>query len=239
MTRAAIAALFASGLLHRQDIGRHQNGREPPIRAIGCAASDSMCIHQNIIRESTMKKSTLALALLSALTASAVFAGNTGYNLIPGAGATSETKTRAYVGLNWNLGGGTTPALVLGVFRTKVKSDGDTSGGNLAFHVNLAGGIKPGKLKLGYLNGKEDFQGEVGVGYDFLKNAPLLGVGVNAPHVSAGVDAYANPGFVPHFTLHGKGEFDMPSGTSSQCVYTSNSTTTTYSDANCTTLKQT
>lgn len=179
-----------------------------------------------------MKKFILALALVSALPASSTFAGTTGYSLIPGTGATSETKTRAYAGLNWQLGGGATPALVLGVFRAKVKSDGDTAGGNLAFHLNLAGGIKPGKLKLGYINGQEDFQGEVGIGYDFLKNAPLLGVGVNAPHVSAGLDVYANPGFVPHFTLHSKGEFDKPSGTSSQCV--PNNSTATYSDPNCT-----
>ncbi|MGB9130833.1 MAG: hypothetical protein WCB97_14415 [Thiobacillus sp.] len=180
-----------------------------------------------------MKKSTIALVLVSALTASSAFAGTTGYSLIPGTGSTSETETRAYAGLNWTLGGGATPALVLGAFRTKVDSDGDTSGGNLAFHLNLAGGVKPGKLKLGYLNGKENIQGEVGIGYDFLKKAPLLGVGLNAPHISAGVDAYANPGFVPYVTLHSKGEFDKPSGTTSQCV--PNNSTATYSDPNCTT----
>lgn len=178
-----------------------------------------------------MKKSTLALLLTSALTGSAAFAGNTGFILIPATGSASETETRAYAGLNWTLNGGATPALVLGAFRTKVESDGDTSGGNLAFHVNLAGGIKPGKLKLAYLNGKEDLQGEVGVGYDFMKGAPLLGVGVNGPHVSAGVDAYANPGFVPYFTLHSKGEFDKPNGTSSQCVPEDNNAV--YDDPDC------
>lgn len=154
-----------------------------------------------------MKKSALAVALLSTLTASAVFAGDP----IPVSPvSTSKTETRAYAGLNWTLGGGATPALVLGVFRAKVESDGDTQGGNLAFHINLAGGVKPGKLKLGYLNGKEDIQGELGIGYDFLKNAPLLGLGINAPYVNAGVDAYMNPGFVPYGTLHTQGEFDKP-----------------------------
>lgn len=151
-----------------------------------------------------MKKSALAVALLSTLTASAVFAG--GAIVV----STSKTETRAYAGLNWTLGGGATPALVLGAFRTKVDSDGDTQGGNLAFHINLAGGVKPGKLKLGYLNGKEDIQGELAIGYDFMKNAPLLGLGINAPYVNAGVDAYMNPGFVPYGTLHTQGEFDKP-----------------------------
>ena len=165
-----------------------------------------------------MKKSTLAVLLLSALTGSAAFAGVTSFSLIPATGGASKTETRAYAGLNWKLGGGATPALVLGAFRAKVESDGDTSGGNLAFHLNLAGGVKPGKLKLGYLNGKENLQGEVGIGYDFLKNAPLLGLGINAPHISAGVDAYMGPGFVPYGTLHTQGKFKKPSQTPAQCV---------------------
>lgn len=183
-----------------------------------------------------MKKSVLAMILLSALAGSAT-AGTGGvspaYSLVPGTGDASKTETTIYVGLNWSLEGGATPALVLGAFRAKVKSDGDTTGGNLAFHINLAGGIKPGKLKLGYLNGKEDFQGELGIGYDFLKQAPLLGLGLNAPHVSAGVDAYANPDFVPYITLHSKGEFDKPNRTASQCVPDAAGP---YSDPACTTF---
>ena len=150
-----------------------------------------------------MKKSTLSIFLMSALTGSVAFAGVA----LP---SSSKTETKAYAGLNWTLGGGATPALVLGVFQAKVESDGDTQGGNLAFHINLAGGVKPGKLKLGYINGKENLQGEAAIGYDFLKNAPLLGLGLNAPYVNAGVDAYMNPGFVPFGTLHTQGEFDKP-----------------------------
>jgi hypothetical protein len=46
------------------------------------------------------------------------------------------------------------------------------------------------------------------------------------------VDVYANPDFVPYATVHSQGEFDKPSGTSSQCV--PNNFTATYSDPNCT-----
>jgi hypothetical protein len=168
-----------------------------------------------------MKRSSLAVLLLSALTSSSAFAGKLPpifYTLVPGTGSTSKTETNAYAGLNWRLGGGITPALVLGAFRTKVESDGDTQGGNFAFHLNLAGGVKPGKLKVGYINGKENIQGEIGVGYDFLKKAPLLGLGINAPYVNAGVDAYAGPGFVPYVTLHTQGEFDEPNQAPAQCV---------------------
>lgn len=165
------------------------------------------------------------MLLLSALTGSAALAGIINpHSLIPATGSASKTETKAYVGLNWTLGGGATPALVLGAFRAKVDSNGDTTGGNLAFHVNLAGGIKPGKLKLSYLDGKEDLQGELGIGYDFLKGAPLLGLGLNAPHIGAGVDAYAGLGFIPYATLHSQGKFDKPTQTPSQCVEDINGT---------------
>jgi hypothetical protein len=91
-----------------------------------------------------------------------------------------------------------------------VKSNGDTTGAKLAFNINLAGGFAPGMLKLSYLNGKEDLQGEVGAGYNFIKSAPLLGLGVNAPYVAIGVDGYLNPGFVPYATLHSQGKFSKP-----------------------------
>lgn len=175
-----------------------------------------------------MKKSALVV-LLCMFTATYAFAGTTGYSLIAGTGSAEKTDTRAYAGLNWTLGGGATPALVLGVFDVKVKANGDTTGGNLAFHINLTGGVKPGKVKLAYINGKEDVQGEIGLGYDFLKNAPLLGLGINAPYVSAGVDAYGGPGFVLYGTLHSQDKFNKPNR---QCVW--DNATAKYSDAACT-----
>jgi len=123
---------------------------------------------------------------------------------------TSRKETKAYVGLNWTLGAGATPALVLGVTNTRVKSNGDTTGARLAFSLNLLRGIAPGALKLSYLNGRENLQGELGAGYNFVKSAPLLGLGVNAPFVSAGIDGYLNPGIVPYVTLQSLGKFGKP-----------------------------
>jgi hypothetical protein len=137
-----------------------------------------------------MKAAFLASALAGLTLSTVVFAG--GFPLPPPSATTtghdSKTQTRAYVGLNWTWGGGFTPALVLGATNTRVQSDGDTTGAKLAF------------------------QGEIGVGYNFIKSAPLLGVGVNAPYVSAGVDGYLNPGFVPYATLHSQGQYDKPRG---------------------------
>jgi hypothetical protein len=161
-----------------------------------------------------MKKTIISLAIGLALASSSALAGTTTYNSvtsITSTGATSKNNTNAYAGLNWSIGGSWTPAVVLGVYRTHVKSDGDTQGANLAFHLNLAGGIAPGKLKLSYLNGKENIQGELGVGYNFMRSAPVISLGLNGPFVAAGVDGYLNQDLVPYITLQSQGKFSKPS----------------------------
>lgn len=155
-----------------------------------------------------MKKIILGLMLGSVpISYSAMACNPANYTLV----SASKTKTEIYAGLNWNLDDGVIPALVLGVSHTKVQSDGDTEGGNLALHINLKDGIKPDKLRLSYLKGKEDLQGEFGVGYDFKEAGPLALLGVNGPFAAAGINVYLNPGFVPYLQLQSLGKFDKPS----------------------------
>lgn len=156
-----------------------------------------------------------SLAIAAALFAFSVGA-QAGVASIPatvtGGGASSKTETKGYAGLNWTLGGGYTPALVLGLSNTKTKSDGDTTGANLALHINLAGGIKPGMFKLSYLNGNNHVQGELGAGFNFITSSPLLFLGAHGPFVAVGVDAYLNPGFVPYATVHTLDRYQRPRG---------------------------
>lgn len=153
-----------------------------------------------------MKKFVLAIALVSILAPSLVQAG-TNYALI---GAKTKHTTEAYAGLNWTLESGAMPSLILGVFDTEVTNKRDTSGANLSVHLNLVSGFSFSKLKLSYISGKNDMQGELGIGYDFLKAAPLLSLGANAANISAGIDAYTNPSFNPYVNLHSQGTFDAP-----------------------------
>lgn len=173
-----------------------------------------------------MKKSLLALLVaLPCLASSMTYAGSV-VTTTYGVTSNKHTQTRAYVGLNWELGGSTTPALVLGAFQTRVKSNGDTTGANLTFSLNLVGGVKPGNLKLTALDGKEDLQGELGVGYNFLKSNPMLVLGVNAPYIAVGINGYLNPGIVPYATIHTQGKFDKP-------AYTCNAGDTLISSSTC------
>lgn len=184
-----------------------------------------------------MNKSAVALAIALSVASSAALAGKVAsYSLITTttAGNTTKSNTNAYAGLNWSLGGSWTPALVLGLFHTRVKNNGNTEGANLSFRINLAGGIKPGPLKLSYLNGKENFQGEVGVGYDFMRWAPLISLGANGPFIGGGVDGYLNHGIVPYVNLHSQDRFKKPtaSSTTTQCIV--DNITGTFSDPACT-----
>jgi hypothetical protein len=184
-----------------------------------------------------MNKSVVALAIALSVASSSALAGKgASYSLITTttAGNATKTNTNAYAGLNWSLGGGWTPALVLGLFHTRVKSNGNTEGANLSFRLNLAGGIKPGPLKLSYLNGKENLQGELGVGYDFMRWAPLISLGANAPFIGGGVDGYLNHGIIPYINVHSQDRFKKPSGTTSsqQCLL--DNVNGTFSDPACT-----
>ncbi len=162
-----------------------------------------------------MKKSNLfwPAAIVSLLLAAPAFAGKgqpvTMYSLISSGGGT-KSQTEAYVGLNWSLDGGVTPSMVLGVFHVQTKSNGDTHGEHLNLNFNIADGLKPDKLKLGYLQGKRDYQGELAIGYGMRKGAPLLGLGLNARHATIGLDAYLGsaPSIDPFVTIHTQGEFD-------------------------------
>jgi hypothetical protein len=182
------------------------------------------------------KYAVAAVAIGALLAGSSAWAGKLPprYDWVT-AGSASATRsdTRLYAGLNWRLGAGMTPALVLGAASTKTKSNGDTHGANLAFHLELAGGVKPGKLKLSYLDGKENLQGMLGLGYDFLKKAPLLGLDANLPYATIGIDAYMDHGFVPNASVHSMGKFKKPnSRQTNACV---EDPAGNYSDPDCTT----
>jgi hypothetical protein len=123
-------------------------------------------------------------------------------------GSSEKTDNQAYAGLVWTWGD-MTPAAVIGFSHGKVESDGDTEGVHASLSINFAGGFQFGKAKLTYLNGKEDFQGEAGIGYDLMTNSFLIPVGVNAPHVAGGIDVYRSS-IEPYFMLHTRDEFDKP-----------------------------
>lgn len=166
-----------------------------------------------------MKKTALVALCTLAIASSSAMAGySSSYSWTGANSSGTKTNTNAYAGLNWSLGGSWTPSLVLGVVETRVKNNGNTEGANLSFSLNVFGGFKPGKLKLSYLNGKDNLQGELGFGYDFALGAPLLGLGANAPFIGAGVDGYLNGNIVPFVVLHSQDKFKKENRTTRTCT---------------------
>jgi hypothetical protein len=146
-----------------------------------------------------MKKIITAIAL--AAMASSSFAGFAPVSPTTTSTPTKETDNKFYAGLNWTLGGGVIPQLVLGFRNAKVESGGSTygTGISMSFHLNK---FAPGKLKLGYFDGQEHLQGEGNVGYDFSSSKFLFGLGAQGPYVNGGVDYLFGDKFDPYFGIN-------------------------------------
>ena len=99
----------------------------------------------------------------------------------------TNTDNRAYAGLKWTLNEGIKPQAVIGFRHAKTESNGDTDGGDISISAKLIDGFQLGKVRAKYFNGKENTQGEVGAGYDFI-NGLFAGAGVHAPYSNLGID---------------------------------------------------
>lgn len=155
-----------------------------------------------------MQTSIRALALIFATASTLATAGGTPPTAITKG---SNYQTKAYAGLKWTLGGSTTPALVLGVANAKTKSNGQSTGSDLAVSFALPGGLMPQSVKLSYLNGTHNTQGEIGAGYNFATAKPFTGVGIRAPFVTIGADFdYQGMKLMPNLTVHTLDSFDKP-----------------------------
>jgi hypothetical protein len=123
----------------------------------------------------------------------------------------TNTDNRAYAGLKWTLNEGIKPQAVIGFRHAKTESNGDTDGGDISISAKFIDGFQLGKLRAKYFNGKENTQGEVGAGYDFM-NGLFAGVGVHAPYSNIGVDLLptAKDKIEPYFQLDTIKRIDKP-----------------------------
>jgi len=151
------------------------------------------------------RKITWACALL--LFVSEAFASQAGYT-----GSSVSKNVNPYAGLVWSWGGngGYVPDLVLGFNNTRVKLAGETEGEDLSMQIKLKGGFAFDSIKLGYLNGRSDQQGEISIGYRFTTGAPLIGGSLDLPYAKAGVDIDLHGNIVPSLMLDSQGQFAEP-----------------------------
>lgn len=167
-----------------------------------------------------MKRFLSAFSVIFLMATSSALAGGpppATWDLTPGV-SSDETKTRAFGGLTWSFGAAA-PEAVIGAFHTKVKPDGDTTGGNAFVQIAFWNGISLSKVKAQYLHGNEDAQVAGGLGYDFNTSQPILSLGGNFPYVSAGLDVEFMNGFgiTPFATVHSQDEFENNNTTPASC----------------------
>lgn len=123
--------------------------------------------------------------------------------------STSETDTRAFVGLNWTFGQGRSSAEgVLGVARVKSDSDGDARGAKLSLHLPIEGGLTFGAVKLTGMTGQTDAMGEAGVG--FGRDGVFGTAGLWLPYVNFGLDLGLDGGLRGYAGFQTLEEWDRP-----------------------------
>lgn len=121
----------------------------------------------------------------------------------------SSTDTSAFVGLNWTFGsGGSNAEGVIGAARVKTDTSGDSEGLKLSVHMNIAGQLSFGKVKLTGTTGKNDLMGEAGLGFG---TEGIFGTaGIWAPYLNAGVDLGFGGGLSGYAGFHTLDEWDVP-----------------------------
>lgn len=133
----------------------------------------------------------IALALVAAATAVPAGAGAT--TPPPGSDPTitrtGRHENRLYAGINWNFGVRDGATVVVGYRRAKVSSGGHVDGFKAEIGYVLSGaptGLAEARLK--YLSGSRSAQGEVGAGFSFASQAPLVNLGVQGPYINGNYD---------------------------------------------------
>jgi hypothetical protein len=96
----------------------------------------------------------------------------------------SRTQTTGYVGLQWLLGEkeqSAVPSVVLGARYTKTSTNNRVNGADLFLTYDFSK-AQMGSVRLGYLGGKCDLLGTVGIGYDYANNGMLGYLGAIGPY---------------------------------------------------------
>ena len=151
-----------------------------------------------------------ALAAISlSLLSSQCLAGITYHAVATATGNAIKNDTQFYAGLNWNLGGTRVPDAVIGVRFARIDSAGKVYGSDLSASMPLSN-FGLGKIKAKYIDGTDNGQGEIGLGYNFVTSKYLGTVGYSLPYANIGTDYMLDSGFEPFAGIHTMDSYDKP-----------------------------
>jgi len=100
-----------------------------------------------------------------------------------------DSDHEAFIGLNWTLGGSTTPEIEIGYqdVDVDVKSNGDVSGAGVSISYDLVTKAFD-KIRVKGIDGDTHLQGELGIGYSLLGSSWIGGLSAQGNHINFGVD---------------------------------------------------
>ena len=124
--------------------------------------------------------------------------------------ADGASASKAFVGLNWSLGGSATPELILGLSNGRNTAGGNVQGSKIAAHFDLESGFTPSKVKATALAGPANQRVEFGAGYDFLGGGLVGVVGLNSGNFAVGVDVNMDMELTPYTSLLSTVDFPSP-----------------------------
>lgn len=114
--------------------------------------------------------------------------------VVPPPSPSSEREQKVVGGLEWTIGKGYIPALVLGYRNVLIDSDEDVKGISTTLTYDF---VKNSfnKLKVSGIYGNEDLTGELSFGYSFISNNFLTGIATQASYVNINADYVLDEGF--------------------------------------------
>jgi hypothetical protein len=133
----------------------------------------------------------------------------------PGGKRRSDTF---FMGINWNFGT-KAPELVLGVRSLRTGVNKNSSGAQLDVFLPFLGGISFDRIRLSYVGGKRSVLGQLGFGYSFSQQTPLVGVGVQVPYANFGLDYLFRGTALPYVGLNSLNRPKTPTGGASSTTY--------------------
>ncbi len=133
----------------------------------------------------------------------------------PGGKRRSDTF---FMGINWNFGT-KAPELVLGVRTLRTGVNKHSSGAQLDVFLPFLGGISFDRIRLSYVGGKRSVLGQLGFGYSFSQQTPLVGVGVQVPYANFGLDYLFRGTALPYVGLNSLNRPKTPTGGASTKTY--------------------
>ena len=122
------------------------------------------------------------------------------------------SKDEAFIGLEWTIGKSILPEVQVGHRDVDVESDGDVSGGQVSLTFDIAQ-MSFSKLRVEGIQGDEDLQGQLGVGYNFMQPGFLLTGGGQGNYVFTGVDYTLGAGFDFRGGVNTISDYEVPSET--------------------------